>query len=263
MKHGLKRLSVFLAVSSLCVIIFLLTSCLESDIPQYESALLSDASTAGDFESSITVSGEGTVKAVADLVLANISVVTEKPTSEEAVEENSTISNAVIDAIERIDAEYIRVQTAGYSLNPLYYYQDESSPPEIYAYRVTSSINVETTDIEKIGQIITLAIENGANDISSLRFDLSVSAKEQAKKEALRKASLDAASKAGAIADSLGLELANIIMINESGTSYPGPVYSLQKIESVISEDRELVPPVVEPQEIEVSSSVDITYSFR
>jgi len=253
-----------IAISFFFIIVFVLiavflTSCLESDLPQYESSYLSGEED-GDFQRSISVTGEGSVKVIADLVLVKISVITEKPSSEDAVAENSDITNELIDILERVDAEYIRVQTSSYNLSPLYSYTKEDEPPEIYAYRVVSAVDVETTDIEKIGEIISLSIDNGANDISSLRFDLSASTKEQAKRDSLKKASLDASAKASAIADALDLTLGNIILIDEGGINYPGPIYTLKSIESSL--ERDLVPPDIEPQEIEVSSSMSIVYSI-
>lgn len=263
MRYDIKKIIPILVIAVMMAsMLFGLTSCLESDIPQYDGSYLSGEDQASQ-GNAITVIGEGKVKVIADLVRVKISVVTEKPTSEEAVQENTEITSQVIKAVERIDAEYLRVQTTGYDLSPLYNYKEGEEPPEIYAYRVSSSVDVETTDLEKTGEIIAEAIDSGANDISSLQFDLSAGTREKAKKDSLKEASLDAASKADAIADSLGLELGNILFINESGTSFPQPIYSMQKIESVMTEERDLSPPPVEPQEIEVQASVTVGYSFR
>lgn len=206
----------------------------------------------------ITVTGSGSYKTIPDLVLVNISIITEKDSSSQAVDQNSKISEAVTSAIELIEAENLQIQTTGYNLNPLHDYRGEDEPPVIYAYRATNVLEVSTTEVSEVGGIIAAAIEAGATNISSLRFDLSDNMKKKAKIAALQEAAWDGRDKAYAIAGSLDVQIDKIYYISETETSYPGPVYALEaRVESDTSA------PVISPQEVEVIASIQIAFTFR
>ncbi len=206
----------------------------------------------------ITVTGSGSFKTIPDLVLVSISIITEKDSSSQAVDQNSKISTDVILAIEQIEAEDMEIQTTGYNLSPLHDYRGEDEPPVIYAYRATNVLEISTTEVAKVGEIIAAAIDAGATNISSLRFDLSDNMKKQAKTAALQEAAWDGRDKAYAIASSLDVQIDKVFYVSETETFYPGPVYALEaKVE------RDTTAPVISPQEVEVTASMQIAFTFR
>jgi uncharacterized protein YggE len=235
-----------------------LTGCLESQVPEIT---LSGAPQEQVVQNTISVTGQGSVKTIPDEVFVNISVVTEKSTTADAVSENSTILNQLISSLEGTGAENLKIQTIGYELSPLYDYSKENEPPVIYAYQVISTIEARTTDLEKIGQIIALATEKGAGRISTIGFDLSEITRKEAKSAALSAASIDANDKAIAIAGAMGLKIEKVIFISEGETFFPGPLYAATGLEEAKA-DAEITPPVIVPQEIEVTASLSITYLF-
>ncbi len=206
----------------------------------------------------ITVAGSGSYKTVPDLVLVNITIVTEKDSSEQAVSQNSETSADVTATIEQIEAENLLIQTTGYNVNPLYDYHGEDEPPVIYSYRATTVLEISTTEISKIGEIIAGSIGAGANNISSLRFDLSDSKKKEAKIAALQEATQDGRDKAYAIAGSLDVQIDKIYYISETETFFPPPVYALEA-----QVERDIASPVISPQEVEVTANIQIAFTFR
>jgi len=58
------------------------------------------------------------------------------------VNTNSTISNQVIAAIQKINAENLKIQAAGYDLPPLYDYSQKNQPPKIHAYKDYTDLNI-------------------------------------------------------------------------------------------------------------------------
>ncbi len=243
-----------------CMFVFLaavlLAGCLASDLP-----ILTETpeSTGNAVQNTISVTGEGNVKVVPDEGFIDVAVMVEKTSTQEAVDENSRISKQVTDAIEKIDASNLKLQTVSYDLSPLYDYSQENQPPKIYAYRATTIIEARTTDLNKIGQIISTATEAGATSISSIGFDLTELTKISAKNDALAKAARDAENKADAIAGAMGLKIEKVLFISEGSTSYPGPV--LASASEKKGADM-VMSPVVFPQEMEISSSVSVTYYF-
>jgi uncharacterized protein len=210
----------------------------------------------------IVVQSEGSVKVVPDIVMVRIEISTEKPTSEEAVNVNSIDTQNVVTAIKTLGESDLKIETSGYSLAPLYNYID-NKPPQIYAFNAITTLLVTTKKVEKIGNIISTAIEAGASNISSISYDLSDEIKKDAKNEALTIAVKDANDKADAIAKALAVDILEIYSVNEAGTSYPGPIQyeSTDALKSVVQSSA--APPVILPQELEVIANISIVYIFK
>jgi uncharacterized protein YggE len=136
-------------------------------------------------------------------------------------------------------------------------------PPSIYAYRTVSSLKITTESLEKIGDIIAIAIESGANEISSINYDLSESLKKETKSRALSIAVKDADLKAEAIAEAMAADIVEIFSVNEKGTSFTNPVYYMKKEGYGEAMAADVASPEILPQEIEVRSEVEVVYIFR
>ncbi len=261
MKNKIKKISLFFIVSLILIFTAVtLSGCLDGEIAPYNTG---EEGLTTNMQNTISVTGSGTVKVVPDEVFIDISVVTERPTTQGAVDENSQVSAEIISAIENLNIENLTIETTGFNLNPLYDYSQENRPPRIYAYQVTSTLEVTTTDLEKIGEIIATATESGANDISSIGFDLTDESKKTAINDALAEASKDADDKANAIANSTGLIIGKILYISENETSYPGPLFSISKTAEEGAGMDGVTPPTILPQEIEITASINIVYLFE
>jgi len=261
MKNKIIKISLFFIVSLILTFMAVtLSGCLDGEIAPYGTG---DEGITTNMQNTISVTGSGTVKVVPDEGFIDISVITERSTTQAAVDENSQISEEIISAIENLNAENLTIETVSYNLNPLYDYSQKNKPPRIYAYQVTSTLEVTTTDLEKIGEIIATATESGADGISSLYFDLTDESKKTAINDALAKASEDADNKAQAIANSTGLRISRILYISESETSYPGPLYSISKAAEGVEDISGVTPPTILSQEIEITASINIVYLFE
>jgi uncharacterized protein len=254
-KNNIIRIIVMML--AMLLILIPLAGCVKGLTPANESAGINQV-----LQNTISVSGTGDIKKAPDQVMAEIGIVTEKPTTQDAVNTNSTISNQVIAAIQKINAADMTIETVGYNLTPLYDYSNpdnQNQPPKIYAYQVTSTLSVKTTDIEKIGEIIAIATQTGATNISSVGFDLTESTKKKTINDALAIATKDAADKANAIAQSMGLKIDKISYITENGVSLPGPIISMQ---AEATKTAGVTPPTVLPAEIEVTANITAVFIF-
>lgn len=237
---------------------FTITGCFGTGIPEIT---MPDETADHTSKNTISVDGNGTIKVLPDEVVVDISIITEKPTTEEAVNENNSIFDKVKRSIEKINAANLKIETTNFDLSPLYDYSVQNKPPKIYAYQVTSTIEVRTTDLEKMGEIIANAIESGAINISSIGFDLTESSKQKAVNDALTAATKDARLKAKTLADSMGLTIDRVYSINESGTNFSGPLRTSMKA-APEGMGTDVSAPEILPQEIEISASVMVVYLF-
>jgi uncharacterized protein YggE len=259
MTSKIKIFTSILTFSVLVILIFALTSgCLaDPATPLYSSTSVKD----DQLSNTITVTGEGSYVVVPDEAKINISIFVEEDTSQEAVDKNGKTTEDVITALEGLSIQDIDVQTISFNLDPLYNYRRENEPPEVYAYRATTVMEVSTPDMTLVGEIIAEAINAGANDVSSLRFGLSDELERQAKKEALEEAAKDGRDKANDIAESLGIDIVSIYYISESATIIPIPFETRAFAAEEALGDAMAIP--VTPNEIEVTAAVTISYIFR
>jgi len=274
-----KSLSFIIIVLSLLMVsVVFLSGCIGQKPPRYTNDTLNKESVteetiygnlqdtqgalSSDQAKTIVVTSEGSVKVVPDIVNVKIEILTEKPTSEETVNVNSIDTQNVVTAIKTLGETDLTIETSGYNLQPLYNYV-ENKPPEIYAFRAVTTLLVSTEKIEKIGSIISTAIEGGASDISSISYDLSDEIKTEAKNEALAKAVKDANNKADAIAEALAVDIIEIYSVNEAGTSYPGPILFESGDTYKSAADTSAAPPVILPQDLEITANISIVYIFK
>lgn len=263
---------IFIIVSVLPVI---LTGCIGSRPPRYtiseteekteretvygqETADIKQAAS----QKTIAVSSESVLKIAPNLVDIIVAVITEKPSSAESVNENTIWVQGVINAVSSLGIADIEIETQGFNLNPLYNYV-ENMPPSIYAYRTVSSLKITTESLEKTGDIIAAAIEAGANEISSINYDLSEELKKETKSKALSIAVKDADLKAEAIAEAMAADIVEIFSVNERGTNFTNPVYYMEKEGLGAAQAADVAAPEILPQEIEVRSEVEVVYIFR
>jgi len=171
----------------------------------------------------ISVTGEGKAVGIPDVGLISLSVLSEKNTAKEVMQDNSIKMNDIIKFIKDNGVEAKDVQTSGYYLNPRYDWQDGN---RIFrGYDLTSTLSVKIRNLDKISEIIDGAVSRGANQIGNIQFIIDDEAK--LKDEARDKAIAQAQDKAQQIAKGTGLTLGKIVSFSENGgvVAYPQPLY--------------------------------------
>jgi uncharacterized protein YggE len=172
----------------------------------------------------ISVTGEGEVKVPPDLAVVSFAVETTAPEAAAAVAENARKSASLSEALKKVIAGTDKVSTTGYSLDPVYDYQQArertapQGPPRITGYVARNQVRVESHTIDKIGTLIDAATKAGANRVDGLEFTLEEKAKAQS--DALKRAGEDARRQADAAAAALGVALGRVA----SATTASGPI---------------------------------------
>lgn len=218
------------------------------------------ASTAATSNDTITVSGTGEVQIPPDRAILTIGVVTQATTAESAVQQNANAMSSVIAALEGIGISNSSIQTTNYNISP------QSScctgPPTITGYQVTNEVQVTILAsgqglgqlAAKTGQAIDAAASQGANDIYGVQFTASDSELQQATQNALQLAVQDASSQAHTIASALSVSITGVV----SATSSPqyAPIFT-----PAIA-GTSAATPIVPPQSLTVSATVQVVYSI-
>jgi len=205
----------------------------------------------------ISVIGTGIAKAKPDRALISFSVVTQAASAEEAVSENADKMNRIVKAVRSMGILENQTETSAYSLTPIWEYPKDGSSPRIVGYTCSNTIRVTVKDLNKVGEVIDVAVKAGANQVSSLQFTISDEAMRQLGLNALSLAVRDAASKASTIATAAEVTLIGPVSISLSGYT---PYVRSYAFESLVGS---VTTPIIPPEDVSVTVSVSAIYEFK
>jgi len=188
-------------------------------------------------------------------VVVGISIL--KDSAADAQNEANTVTNSIINSLKAEGISEENIQTEQLSLYEEYDWSKETR--ETLGWRATQTLRVKTTDLSNVGTIVDIAVENGANQISSINFGLSSEKEQEYKTEALADATKNAKEKAETIASSLGAKLGNIKSVSESGFYYTPYRYAMEEVAGAkaVSEAA-----AVMPGQVTVTASISIVYKI-
>ncbi|MBL4930975.1 SIMPL domain-containing protein [Clostridium paridis] len=170
--------------------------------------------------------GEGEVYVRPDMAEVVIGVITENMDIKLAQEENTKISNSVIESIRQLGVDLKDIQTQDYNINIRNDYVDGKQV--FRGYEVRNNLRVLVRDIDKIGEIIDTSVASGANNIGNIGF--LVSDENKVYLSALKLAIKDAQDKAMVMAGSLNVRLDAIpIKITEQAVNRIAPMNAVYK----------------------------------
>jgi uncharacterized protein YggE len=185
------------------------------------------------YAGSITIEGQGEVRAAPDMAMISSGVTTQGATAREALDANTAAMAELIAALKAEGIEARDIQTSGFSVNPNYVYSDARDehgytlPPKINGYQVSNTVSVAVRDLGELGSILDKSVTVGANTINGVSF--SVADPSELYNEARKAAFADARDKAALYANAAGATLGELESITESqGFSgrQPYPMYA-------------------------------------
>jgi uncharacterized protein YggE len=148
--------------------------------------------------------------------------------------ENTDKMNAITQAFKDQGVDEKDLKTENYAVTPRYETVNcapgSTCPaPKVNGYTVTQSLEVRVRDLDKVGSLLQLATDKGANQVSSLRFvpDEGNSVTDTARTEAFS----EARKKAEALAAAGHFRLGRLVTVSEDdGAGQPAPLpYALKE----------------------------------
>ncbi len=205
----------------------------------------------------ISVSGYGKIVASPDVADIRIGIETTAGDARAAQQENANKMSSVLAAIKNLGVKDSNIKTAVFDLNPIYNYP-EGKPAEMVGCTATNYIAVRVEDVAKAGNVIDVALNNGANRIDSLSYD--VKEPEALRRAALKDAVRDARNKADILAGALGVRITGIKLVTENvGSVTSGENMRLGKNARDMVAASAITTPL-EAGTIDVSATVHIDY---
>jgi hypothetical protein len=170
----------------------------------------------------IQVSATGSAQAEPDTAIVRLSVeaVTQDPTTaRNQVANNVTrLKEALSDA--GIDAD--RIRTTDFDLRER---RDRSPGPEkseeTVEYWASHDLVVEIEAVDRVGELVDTAIDNGATNVEDVQFTLSDDTRKELRTEALKAAMSNARQQAGTIASSADLSIAGVASASTTNVHLP------------------------------------------
>lgn len=208
----------------------------------------------------IAVSGHGEFEVKPDRAVVRLGVVAQSESAADAQRLVNEPVTAIVKALVDLRISRKLIQTTSLQLNPVY--ADPRGPNRgqfherrIVGYSATHVIQVAVEDLDQVGRVIDVALGAGANRVESLQFDLNND--RPYRKEALANAVRDAREKAETVADALGVQLGEVLELQESGIHLmrPQPRYG----EVMLSAAADMSTPI-EAGQIRVQATVAARY---
>ncbi len=253
-------LVVLVAVAALSIggLAFALASGSRSAQPVAEAA----GSTTG--ERTITVVGIGKASGKPDIAHVTVGIETQAPLLQKAVDDNKSKMTALLDTLKKLGLADKDIRTSNYRV-----YTERTTPPaapvateggasntDQMIYHVTNQVDVVVRDVSKLGDVLDQAVAAGANNIYGVNFSVEDTAKLEA--DARTNAVADAKARAQSLAQLSGVQLSDVMSVSEVISN---PVYPMDYNSAKGMGGGGSTP--VQPGELEISTSIQVTYAVK
>jgi len=166
----------------------------------------------------LSVTGEST--RVPDLAIISAGVLSKAPTAGAAIRDNAARMERVIAALRSAGIAERDIQTSSVSLNPEYVYENNKAP-RLTGYTANNTVTIRFRDILNSGKVLDVLVAQGANQINGP--NLTIDKPQAAMDEARANAIAIGRARAELYARSLGLRVARVVSVSESGSYYAPP----------------------------------------
>lgn len=172
---------------------------------------------------SITVSGTGDAFGRPDVAFVQLGVSSTNENVGDAVNANNATMQAITEALTGLGIAAEDIQTTNFNVWPEDRYNPETGQPTgERVYHVDSSVQVKVHNLDMTSQVIEAGLNAGANSVGGLSFGIedTDALEAQARTSALD----DARAKASQLAEAMGVQLGDAIIVSEVVGGYLPPV---------------------------------------
>jgi uncharacterized protein len=178
---------------------------------------------AAQAEARVIVIGEGSVHVAPDYAQISGGVTTKGKTVKEATDANSKLMAAITTALLSAGVAQADIQTAQFSIQPVYAPPQPQSEPKLAGYSVSNQVTVTVRALGKVSEILDCMVDAGVTDVGNVSFLHSDPAK--ALDQAREAAAADARRKAELYAHASGFTLGRVAWLTEdTGMMPPVPM---------------------------------------
>jgi uncharacterized protein YggE len=199
----------------------------------------------------VVSTGEGVVEAAPDRAWITITAESRAGNPRDAQRRNAEAMTPVLAKLRSSGIPSDAIRTLGYDLQQEWDYVNNQRVSKGYVARNTVDVRVD--NIDRVGELLELAVGSGATAVGGVRFDLKD--RKKLEREALRLAVEDARGRAEAVAAGAGRSIDRVLRIDAVNAG-GGPI-PLQKI-ALAREAASDAPPMATGQ-LEIRAQVTLT----
>jgi uncharacterized protein len=203
----------------------------------------------------VITSGEGLVQAVPDRAWITVTAESRAGNPRDAQRRNSEAMTPVLDKLRAAGIPADAIRTIGYDLQQEWDYVNNQRTSRGYVARNTIEVRVDS--IERVGELLEMAVGSGATSVGGVRFDLKNRAKLE--RDALRLAVEDARARADAAAAGAGRSIDRIVRIDAQAGGAPVPLPRVAMLREQAVSD---APPIAAGQ-MEIRAQVTLTSALK
>ena len=203
----------------------------------------------------VVTSGEGLVQAVPDRAWITITAESRAGNPRDAQRRNAEAMTPVIDKLRTAGIPAEAIRTIGYDLQQEWDYVNNQRTSRGYVARTTIEVRVDA--IDRIGELLEMAVGSGATSVGGVRFDLKNRAKLEL--DALRLAVEDARARADAAAAGAGRSIDRVLRIDAQSGGAPVPMPRVAMLREQAASD---APPIAAGQ-MEIRVQVTLTSALK
>lgn len=211
----------------------------------------------------IHAQGSGNIIGTPDRAQVTLSVQTENSDVKVAQEQNAAKMTKVIDALVAAGIPRDALKTTGYNIYATY---DDSAKgildPKVKSYQVTNTLTITLHDVARTGEVIDLAVANGANQANSIQFMLSDAQATALRNEALKNAVTNARADAEAVASAMDVNITGTGTV-EIYQGYMPVVYSNYAQDAGARMEKAATTTPIQSGDITVTAQVSVTYTYQ
>lgn len=181
----------------------------------------------GEMPRTISVSGTGTVDATPDIARLSLAVQRRNASMQVARDDTVRVSKDFLALCKKLGIPENKIRTSGLTIQPEYRWDEKTNQQVFTGYFVQRQLQVEVTDLNKLGDVIEGAIDAGVNEVSPPALDSSKA--KELNRDALAAATADAKANAERVASSLGVKLGAVRTVVANG-AMPRPPMPMQEM---------------------------------
>lgn len=209
----------------------------------------------------IVVSADAKVVAVPDVALTTLSVESRGKTPADVLADNRKKMNDMTSYLKGLGIADKDIRTSQFNLMPNYVYNSDAGRQDIDGYILTQSLDVKIRDLKKVGDVLSEAVNRGANQVGQLSFIIDDPAQllQQARLDAIKKAQ----DKAQSLAAAAGLKIGKVRNFSEDlGGDYYQPMMA-QSARNMTGMGTGGGSPDIQPGSNEVNVTVSLTFEVE
>lgn len=176
----------------------------------------------GSGQRTVTVTGYGYATGVPDIVRVGLGVEAVNTDIADAMDDVNTRMDAVIQTLQDAGVAPEDIRTEYFNISQDYSYSPMASSSDAAGgtpYRVSTTVRVTVRDASRVGELISAAVDAGANLVNYVEFDISDSAALES--EARTGAVADARARAEELAGLVGATVGEAVDVVEGSNVYP------------------------------------------